>query len=48
MHQVYRDWVLEARDALGDADRGAEAVNALRAMVQEITITPKAGELESC
>ena len=46
MHQLYRDWVLEARDALGDADRGADAMNALRAMVQEITITPKAGELE--
>ena len=46
MGQTYRDWVIEARDALGDADRGADAMNALRAMVQEVTITPKAGELE--
>ena len=46
MGETYRTWVIEARGALKDADRSAEAMNALRAMVQEITITPKDGELK--
>ena len=45
MHQLYRDWVIDARDALQDPERRTDAMNALRAIVQEITITPTSGGL---
>ena len=46
MGETYRMWVVEARGALNDGERNAETMNALRGMVREITITPKAGQLE--
>ena len=41
MGKLYRDWVIEARDGLNDADRRAGATTALRAMVEEIVLTPE-------
>ena len=41
MGKLYRDWVIEARDGLSDADRRAGATAALRAMVEEIVPTPQ-------
>jgi hypothetical protein len=40
MGKLYRDWVIEARDGLNDADRRADATAALRGMVEEILFTP--------
>ena len=41
MGRLYRDWVIEARDGLNDIDRRAGATTALRAMVEEIVLTPE-------
>ena len=41
MGKIYRDWVIEARDGLNDADRRGGATAALRAMVEEIVLTPE-------
>lgn len=43
MSKVYQDWVMNARRGLEDANVRAEAMNALRAMVQEITVSPGSG-----
>ena len=45
MGTVYRHWVMEARDGLHDPDRRQDAVTALRAMVDEIVLTPQGDEL---
>jgi hypothetical protein len=45
MGKLYRDWVIEAKDGLNDADRRAGAVVALRAMVEEIVVTPDGDKL---
>jgi hypothetical protein len=45
MGKTYRDWVIEARDGFNDADRRAGATAALRAMVEEIVLTPEGNEL---
>jgi hypothetical protein len=45
MGKVSREWVIEARDGLRGPDRRTEAMTALRAMVEEIVLTPEAGEL---
>ncbi len=45
MGTVYQEWVIEARDGLGDADRRAGATAALRAMVDEIVLAPQGEEL---
>jgi site-specific DNA recombinase len=45
MGKLYRDWVIEARDGLDDADRQTGATQALRAMVEEIALTPRGEEL---
>jgi site-specific DNA recombinase len=45
MGKLYRDWVIEARDGLNDADRRADATTALRGMVEEIVFTPEGGTL---
>ncbi len=41
MGTLYRDWVIEARDGLGDPERRPDATTALRAMVEEIVLTPQ-------
>jgi DNA invertase Pin-like site-specific DNA recombinase len=45
MGKLYRDWVIEARDGLNDADRRTGATAALRAMVEEIVLTPEGEQL---
>ena len=45
MGKLYRDWVIDARNGLRDPDRRTEAMTALRAMVEEIVLTPEAGKL---
>ena len=45
MGKIYRDWMIEARDGLNDADRRGGATAALRAMVEEIVLTPEADGL---
>lgn len=45
MGKLYRDWVIEARDGLNDADRRAGATEALRTMVEEIVLTPEGDKL---
>jgi site-specific DNA recombinase len=45
MGTVYRHWVIEARDGLHDPERRQDAVTALRAMVDEIVLTPQGDEL---
>jgi site-specific DNA recombinase len=45
MGKLYRDWVIEARDGLNDADRRADATAALRGMVEEIVFTPEGDTL---
>ncbi len=45
MGKLYRDWVIDARDGLRDPDRRTDATTALRAMVEEIVLTPEAGTL---
>ena len=45
MGKLYRDWVIEARDWLNDADRCAGATVALRSMVEEIMLTPEGDKL---
>ena len=47
MSKFYRNWVIEARDGLNDADRRAGAIAALGAMVEEIAIMPQGETLES-
>ena len=41
MGKLYRQWVIDARDGLGDPDRRTEAMTALRAMIEEIVPTPE-------
>ena len=43
--KLYRDWVIDARNGLRDPDHRTEATTALRAMVEEIVLTPEAGKL---
>jgi hypothetical protein len=44
--KLNRDWVIEARDGLNDADRRASATTALRAMVEGmIVLTPEGDAL---
>ena len=45
MGKIYRAWVLELRTGLVDEDQRAGAVTALRAMVQQVVLTPENGEL---
>ena len=45
MGKLYRDWVIDARDGLRDPDRRTDAMTALRAMVEEIVLTPAQGKL---
>ncbi len=46
MGRMYRDRVIQAREGLRHEDRRAEAVTALRAMVEKIVLTPNNGVLE--
>ena len=45
MGKLYRDWVIHARDGLRDPSRRTDAMTALRAMVEEIVLTPDQGKL---
>ena len=45
MGKLYREWVIDARNGLRDADRRTDAMTALRAMVEEIVLTPEQGTL---
>ena len=45
MGKLYREWVIDARNGLRDADRRTAAMTALRAMVEEIVLTPEQGTL---
>ena len=45
MGKLYRDWVIEARDGFRDPDCRTEAMTALRAMVEEIVLTPEGDAL---
>ena len=45
MGKLYREWVIDARDGLRDQERRTDAMTALRAMVDEIVLTPEQGKL---
>ena len=45
MGKLYREWMIDARDGLRDPDRRTDAMTALRAMVEEIVLTPEQGKL---
>jgi hypothetical protein len=45
MGRLYREWVIDARDGLRDPDRRTDAMTALRAMVEEMVLTPEQGKL---
>ena len=45
MGKLYREWVIDARAGLRDPDRRTDAMTALRAMVEEIVLTPDNGKL---
>jgi hypothetical protein len=46
MGKLYREWLIDARDGLRDPDRRTDAMTALRAMVEEIVLTPDKEKLE--
>ena len=49
MGKLYREWVIDARDSLCDPNRRTDAMTALRAMVEEIVLTPEhRGRWELC